>query len=81
MLYTDNIVSIEAALTAKRKKMDDLENALSSGNVDLEIMQTNMQDNGESLMYSALWLNNMIESYSTLRGVESRMSELLLQQF
>ncbi|MDR2043182.1 MAG: hypothetical protein LBQ15_02230 [Clostridium sp.] len=79
-LLLDNKVNVESELTAKRQELKSLENTLRSTHITLELIQMNTLENGDSLAFSSLWLNALIDSYTALSAKESELDSLKLQR-
>jgi len=80
-LLLDNKVNIESQLTNKKQELDNLENTLMTVYNALDLEQMNTLENGDTLSFSSLWLNALIDSYSNLSFMKSNLDDLNLQRY
>lgn len=79
-LLLDNKVSIESQLTIKKQELKSLENSLETIITTLELDEMNTLESGDSLSLSSLWINALIDLYTTLSIIESNFINLKLQR-
>lgn len=79
-LILENKINIDAQFEAKSRELKDLENTLESVYAKSEYIEMNTLENGDPLVFSSLWLNELITIYDLLDTKKKMLDALTVQE-